>query len=236
MSEPLTTFRGLILSFTDFLTVAIHTILYERSVYPQTSFLSARKYNCAVRQSRHPKVCEWINDAVGSVGAEMLKGAVVRVVVVIYTPSNKPVERFVFDVSSFPRISQSDVDTPLERRDAGGERVAILPTVDMEEQLRATMSRLSNCGSSLRPLPQNCSFTVAIELRTDEPNAPVSHPQAWIPAQPGQDRQGSGSSQSRVDDVQATPIRTVQAGDMIFETWVEESKDKGMSASVEEET
>jgi mitotic spindle assembly checkpoint protein MAD2B len=60
-------------AFRDFLTVAIHTILYERDIYPRTSFLKARKYNYPVRQSRHPKVCKWIQDAVAAVEVEMLK-------------------------------------------------------------------------------------------------------------------------------------------------------------------
>lgn len=69
----LDTYQAVVLAFSDFLTVAIHTILYERDVYPRASFLTARKFNYPVRQSRHPKVCKWIQDAVAAVEAEMLK-------------------------------------------------------------------------------------------------------------------------------------------------------------------
>ena len=72
-APTLDTYQLVVLAFSDFLTVAIHTILYERGLYPQTSFLAARKYNCPVRQSRHPKVCRWIQDAVAAVEVEMLK-------------------------------------------------------------------------------------------------------------------------------------------------------------------
>ena len=72
-SAPLNTSASLVSTFGSFLTVAIHTILYERSIYPEASFLSARKYNFPVRQSRHPGVCSWINDAVAAVEAELLK-------------------------------------------------------------------------------------------------------------------------------------------------------------------
>lgn len=72
--EPiLDTYHAVVLAFSDFLTVSIHTILYERDIYPRTSFLKARKYNYPVRQSRHPKVCQWIQDAVAAVEVEMLK-------------------------------------------------------------------------------------------------------------------------------------------------------------------
>ena len=69
----LDTYHAVVSAYSDFLTVAIHTILYERNIYPQTSFIKARKYNYPVRQSRHPKLCKWITDAVASVEVEMLK-------------------------------------------------------------------------------------------------------------------------------------------------------------------
>jgi len=69
----LDTYHAVVLAFSDFLTVAIHTILYERDIYPRESFLNARKYNYPVKQSRHPKVCKWVLDAVAAVEVEMLK-------------------------------------------------------------------------------------------------------------------------------------------------------------------
>lgn len=74
MAPPvLDTYAALVSTFGTFLTVAIHTILFERSIYPETTFLTARKYNFPVRQNRHPKVCSWINDAVTAVETELLK-------------------------------------------------------------------------------------------------------------------------------------------------------------------
>ena len=129
------TFRGLVSAFTDFITVAIHTILYERSIYPRTSFLTARRYNHPVRQSRHPKVCEWINDAILAVETQLLNGVVSSVAIVIISKDNKIMERFVFDASRFPAVPVADLDTPLERKDSNGEDVEVLPMVDIEVQL-----------------------------------------------------------------------------------------------------
>src|ERR1700761_8978271 len=99
---------SLVAHFLDFLTVSIHTILYERNVYPAESFISARKYNYPVRQSRHPDLCDWINDAVKAVEAELLKGSVSRVAVVIFSKWDDPLERFVFDLSKFPVVDRPD--------------------------------------------------------------------------------------------------------------------------------
>lgn len=217
MAGEARTFRSLVTSFTDFLTVAVHTILYERAVYPRTSFISARRYNFAVRQNRHPKVCEWINDAVNAIETELLKGTVERIAIVIYTKDNQPTERFMFDVSRFPTVGAADVDTPLERTEDNGERVPVLPLVDIEEQFRATMSKLADCGSSLKPLPEGCNFTIAIELKQDG-QPPIGHPQPWMPVQPVKQGEPNGHAQQRV-----VPVRAVAAGEMIFESWIEES-------------
>lgn len=69
----LDSYQAVVSAFCEFLTVAVHTILYERDIYPRTSFLSARKYDYPVRQNRHPKVCQWIQNAVAAVEAELLK-------------------------------------------------------------------------------------------------------------------------------------------------------------------
>ena len=217
MSTAAPTFRAFVASFTDFLTVAIHTILYERSIYPETSFLSVRKYNFAVRQSRHPKVCEWINDAVTAVEAELFKGTVARVAVVIYDKFNNPLERYLFDVSKFPMVPASEIDTPLVREDAEDEESTVLPIVDLEEQLRATMSKLSGCGSNLRSLPKGCTYTMAIELK-DDGDPPIKHPQQWIPVQPTSKKCATEDPQNMT-----IPVRAVEAGEMMFECWIEQA-------------
>lgn len=224
-------------TFTDFLTVAIHTILYERNIYPQTSFLSARKYNYSVRQSRHPLVCKWITDAVSAVETELLKGSVDRVCVVIYSAQSTPLERFIFDLSRLPVVPATEANTPLERRNAAGEKVAVLPIVDLEEQLRATMTRLSDCGARLKPVPEGCTFTIAIELK-EESEAPIGHPQPWIPAQPAlqttvtKDEDGERQilKGRDVSGAKTAPLRSVSAGDMLFEVWIEEGRGKFQAA------
>ena len=228
------TFLTLISTFTSFLTIAIHTILYERSIYPRTSFLSARAYNYPVRQSRHPRVCTWINDAVRAVETELLRGSAERVAVLIYDPrTDAPLERFVFDVSRFPVVPVAEHRTPLGRADGDGTAATVLPLVDLEEQLRAAMARLSECEALLGDVPEGCSFTVAVELR-DEGEAPIGHPQVWIPVQPDLQktvtRDADGEREARrgkeLGGSKTIPVRAVAAGDVMFEMWIEEGGTK----------
>ena len=223
-------YAALISAFCDFLTVATHTILFERHIYPPDSFLSARKYNYAVRQSRHPKVCQWVTDAIAAVETELLSGTVARVVVPIFSPSQQPLERFVFDLTKFPSVPKEDINTPFEQS---------MSAVDVDETFRAAMAKLRICSSTLKPVPDGCTFTVAIELR-DAADPPIGHPQPWVPTQPTLQRQvvvnreGERDETKRGEDLggaHTTPVRAVDAGEMVFEMWIEEGKAKAETSN-----
>lgn len=266
MTRP--TFAAILGHVTYFLTVAIHTILFERNVYPDYSFTTVRAYNLPVRQSRHPEVCSWIQSAVAAVRAELVKGAVARVVVAIAHPDTYQIlERYVFDLERLPYVPKKELDTPIvwdeeqskgsdepqeEPKDPygpGGEREFEL--VDLTEQLRATLASISVCRRRLKSVPKGCTFTVAIELK-DDADAPIGHPQAWVPVQPElqrmkgkkpgesletevtdpddfedqQPEDSSGSARrplgSELGGQRTIPMRAVAAEGVAFELWVEE--------------
>ncbi|KAL8732493.1 MAG: hypothetical protein Q9166_002707 [cf. Caloplaca sp. 2 TL-2023] len=226
----LNTYHAVVSAYSDFLTVAIHTILYERNIYPRSSFLTARKFNCPVRQSRHPKVCKWIKDAVAAVEVEMLKCTLSSTSLVIHAPppSSAPLERFLFSTTAFPSIPSSEVLTPFTNNPP--------PATDLPEQFRATLTRLSTLPSALHPLPPDCSFTLITEMRDDpEVHPPLGPDTPWIAAQPGlqkQRKRTEGEAQQKtamgkeLGGVKTTPVRSLESGAFVMEMWVEEGKGK----------
>ncbi|KAL2044405.1 hypothetical protein N7G274_003110 [Stereocaulon virgatum] len=266
----LDTYQAVVSAYCDFLTVAIHTILYERNIYPQTSFLKARKYNYPVRQSRHPRVCKWIIDAVAAVEGEMLKCTIAQTSLIIHAPppTSEPLERYVFSTASFPRIPLSETRTPFAPspspsnepqntnppsnpasdppNPATVRRYNPPPTSDLPEQFRATFARLSTSLTKLRPLPDECSFTLAIEMRDEEGvEVPIEREGRWIVAEPGlqarrggdggenggrEDGSGGGGGESKrgrdLGGVRTTPVRSLEAGAFRMEVWVEEGRGK----------
>lgn len=166
----LNNYQSLLTTFTDFLVVAVHTILYERGLYPQKTFLLTRAYNFPVRQNRHPLVCKWVTDAVAAIQTQLLKGAVRRVVFVIYSDQHEVLERFLFDVSAFPSVPEKERFTEFEGTlaEEGDDGTQLkISIVDVEEQLRATLRKLAYCGSKLGELPEDCTYTMAVELNHD---------------------------------------------------------------------
>jgi len=90
---------------------------------------------------------------------------------------------------------------------------------DVDEQLRGALTRMAQTAEKMDPLPEGCTFTIAVELR-EEGHAPIGNPQTWIPSEssvPPASRQG-------VPKRAITAIRSVGAGPLFFECWVEEAK------------
>jgi mitotic spindle assembly checkpoint protein MAD2B len=175
----------LLVSFTHFLTIAIHNILYYRNLYPEPTFLTTRAYNLPVHQSRHPKVCTWIRDAVDAVKAQLVLGSVRRIAIVVHDADARVLERWMIDVAAFPAFA--GVKEPRgSRRDeeedavAGGPEVRedavaegrVINWTDVDESLRGAVRRMAYAGEKMGKLPEGCSFTIAVELR-EEGEAPI---------------------------------------------------------------
>ncbi|CAI7648231.1 unnamed protein product [Penicillium glandicola] len=231
-------------SFTSFLTVSVHQILFLRSVYPRATFLPVRAYNYPVRQSRHPKVCDYINDASIAVGTEILKGTITA-----------PLERYAFDLSGFPRAPAGEVNTTFEDRNEDSSNTGApvpdrgpAPTsVDLEAQFRACLARLASACARLTPLPRDdeFSFTVCIEVREDAlpPAGTTKEEQTWIVAEPDKVHLRSCTAPFSVSKLRkgepqqpppkvsngrakTVPVRRVEAGELRLELWVEEARQK----------
>ncbi|CEI68910.1 hypothetical protein FVEN_g11956 [Fusarium venenatum] len=225
-SIPAAQASHLLSSFTTFLTLTLHTLLYHRGLYPATTFLTARALNLPIHQSRHPGLCTWINDAVSSVAAQLRKGTVRRIAIVMHAAKTFDVlERWVFDVETFP-IGWGD-------REERNYNPALVEGVDEEggvnwtdvnEALRGALRRISHAAEMMSALPEGSTFTLAVELR-DEASAPIGHPQHWIPSQPNlQPPTDTSLTQgSAIGGQNTTPIRSVKAGPLFFECWIEQN-------------
>ncbi len=255
-SNLLSTQSSLIQTLCSFLTVSIHHILYLRSLYPPVSFLTARAYNFPARQNRHPSVCGWVNSAIDAIRDQLEKNTVDKVAVCIFeVQRNVVLERWMFDLRTFPVVEKIDRDTLFEKRlegdDASNDTFTDnIRVADLEAQFRAVLSRLSSASARLSALPKDaeCSFTVSIEIR-DDADRPVGRlekeERKWIAAEPepwkdpdeqhrasdGDAQQAQATAAHKVNST-TVPIRRLEAGELRMEVWVEESKDKFLQESV----
>ena len=252
-SNLLSTHRALLDTLTSFLTVAIHHILYLRKIYPPISFLAVRAYNYPVRQSRHPLVCTWINDAVAAVRDQMEKNTVENVAICIFeTDNNQVLERWTIDLRHFPTVEKRDRDVPFENEVSSNndqDNPSLkrkINLVDLEAQFRGMLAQATVATAKLKSLPQGgpdapeCSFTVTMEVK-DDADRPVgrlgNEERKWIAAEPDvfedeedpfddQQEIADGSSRRKPARGKTVPIRRLEAGELRMEMWIEESQAK----------
>ncbi|OJD28380.1 hypothetical protein ACJ73_00221 [Blastomyces percursus] len=196
------TYAALASSVASFLAVSIHQILYLRAIYPQPTFLPVRHFNHPVRQSRHPKVCTWVTDACAAVEGQLLKCSVAAVSVVILSArTNRPLERYTFDMTQIPEVPASDVHTPFENSSSADQQEQQLPSatkpqthprpapIDLEAQFRAVLARLASACARLTPLPRDEEYTPTLHIvlrnNADSPAGVTKEEQLWIAAEPG---------------------------------------------------
>ncbi|TEY34827.1 hypothetical protein BOTCAL_0610g00030 [Botryotinia calthae] len=229
-----------------------------------------------VPQNRHPELCAYINSCVSAITPHLQAGTINTVSLVIYSdspprvapssspanisstptgpyPSSSPsvqiLERYIFNLSSFPSIPFNERFTFLEGRAPAD--INAIRNIDVEEELRACLRKLAYSASKLEDLknPEECTWGVVMEMKEDdgEGNAPIGHPQRWEPAvaelqiPPGGATDMKGKGKARDDEaetrkesrvgkarggIKSTAIRAVEVGDFIMEAWIEEGKAK----------
>jgi mitotic spindle assembly checkpoint protein MAD2B len=197
-------------------------------------------------------------------------------VVILSVHTNRPLERYTFDMTQMPQVPAGEAYTPfesgaayekqnsLQQRQADSKGMAKTPPsslIDLEAQFRAVLARLASACARLTPLPPDEEYTptLHIVLRNDA-DAPVGvarEEQVWIAAEPGKlDLSTSGSREAGLSKdsynahhgsptttdtsrkqgkrrktsgsrrAKTLPVRTVDAGEMKLEVWVEEATGK----------
>ncbi|KAF9460097.1 DNA-binding protein [Collybia nuda] len=199
---PPLTFGRTIRGISEFIEVAIHTILYVRQVYPQDLFVRRKKYDTPVFQSRHPALNDYISGAVKAIADELIQGNVDKVVVVIKDKDHVPLERFIFSVENMIAVESFNKDTAIE--DA-------MSSEALGKYFRAFLVKLNMIESQLSILnttSSDVSFAIILELKGNAvPTARDGQdPPPWIPANVQDTTTGTQ------DDAELLMVRAVNTG------------------------
>lgn len=216
------TYSDLFEWFTEFFIVAIHSILYIRRLYPQDTFRAAHQYGIVVYQSRHPKVCEYVEHMARSCMKFVKKGIVDKVSLVVISENGFPVERFAFDLRDFPKLSDKLATTTIDE-DSG------ISYQQVCSQYRACIVTLTSLSHSFGAAVSNATFSIIMETKDDESRLFEIDPESiWI-AGDGQkyhqDGNCSSFNQNR-SSIRLLPIRYVDGGPFSFNLFLEEDKQK----------
>ncbi|KAG0707498.1 DNA-binding protein [Suillus ampliporus] len=234
MSDTPLTWNQAVKGITEFIEVAIHTIIYVRQIYPGDLFVRRKKYDTPVFQSRHPALNDYISGTVKAVSDELVLGNVDKVVVVIKDRNQVALERFVFSIQNMIEIESYNKDTSVQ--DA-------MSSAKLGQYFRSFLIKLNMIESQLGllELPNGDEATFAIVLELKENTVPSAskdnvrnpsqmlktdslifkkEPPPWVPA----DRQHTTSGAS--EEAQLHLLRAVDTGIISISLAVQESEQK----------
>lgn len=217
MSETPLTWNQAVKGITEFIEVAIHTILYVRQIYPADLFVRRKKYDTPVFQSRHPALNEYISGAVKAISDELVLGNVDKVVVVIKGRNQVALERFIFSVQNMIVVESYNKDTSVQ--DA-------MSSAKLGQYFRSFLIKLNMIESQLGLLElstgDEASFAIVLELKenTVPSDSKDNEPPPWVPA----DRQHTTSGVS--EEAQLHLLRAVDTGIINISLAVQESEQK----------
>ncbi|KAF9784228.1 hypothetical protein IL306_007919 [Fusarium sp. DS 682] len=132
-------------------------------------------------------------------------------------------ERWIFDVDTFPAGWGDSEEATYNSALVKGGDDGVVNWTDVNEALRGALRRVAHQAESMPALPAGSTCLVAVELR-DEAPPPIGHPQNWIPSQPNLQLPNDTSlnQTSSLGGQNTIPIRSVQAGPLFFECWIEQ--------------
>ncbi|OAX43048.1 DNA-binding protein [Rhizopogon vinicolor AM-OR11-026] len=217
MSEVSLTWNQTVKGITEFIEVAIHTILYVRQIYPADLFVRRKKYDTPVFQSRHPALNEYISGTVKAVADELVLGNVDKVVVVIKDSKQVALERFIFSIQNMIEVESYNKDTSVQ--DA-------MSSAKLGQYFRSFLIKLNMIESQLGllELPSGDEATFAVVLELKDNTAPSASkdkdPPPWVPA----DLQHTTSGAS--EEAQLHLLRAVDTGIINISLAVQESEEK----------
>ncbi|CEH15748.1 Mitotic spindle checkpoint protein [Ceraceosorus bombacis] len=201
------TYNETIDAICQFLTLATHTVLYFRQVYPPEVFTRKSAYSVPVWACRHPGVCDYIDELVRAAKVQVLKGLVSSVhLALMSTTTQSVLERYRFDLEyMIPLVVPRDRDLAIPGN---------LTKSVMEIHLRSFMQKLISLDAALEDVEEPEDLTWAFVLVPKEGRVPETDDKSgnepregpWVPFDDGP-LQLSNPTASSVSDSQSVDDR-----------------------------
>ncbi|KAK1580599.1 DNA-binding protein [Colletotrichum navitas] len=171
----------------EFFQYSIHTILFQRGVYPAEDFSAVKKYGLNMLVSSDDQVRAYIKKIMGQLDRWMLRGKISKLVIVITDKdTGEHVERWQFDVEIFgksskssktSKTSSSSSSSSSSSRPADQENDAAAADADAaapektEQEIQAEIAAIfRQITASVTFLPQlggDCTFNVLVYADAD---------------------------------------------------------------------
>ncbi|EER25652.1 HORMA domain containing protein [Coccidioides posadasii C735 delta SOWgp] len=158
----------------EFFEYSIHSILFQRGVYPADDFTAVKKYGLNMLVSADDQVKAYIKRIMSQLNKWMLGGKISKLVVVITDKeTGEHVERWQFDVEIFskgPRSKSSEKKADKENASPNDMSASAQPEKSekqIQEEIQAIFRQITASVTFLPMLDGNCTFNVLVYADAD---------------------------------------------------------------------
>ncbi|KAH8177849.1 HORMA domain-containing protein [Sarocladium implicatum] len=161
----------------EFFQYSIHTILFQRGVYPAEDFTAVKKYGLNMLVSADDQVKAYIKKIMGQLDKWMVGGKISKLVIVITDKdTGERVERWQFDVQIFQPVKKSksskssSTAADQENSNPSNTPSAIAPDkteAEIQAEIAAIFRQITASVTFLPQLTGDCTFNVLVYADAD---------------------------------------------------------------------
>ncbi|RMD40980.1 hypothetical protein DV735_g4155, partial [Chaetothyriales sp. CBS 134920] len=167
--------KGSAKTVAEFFEYSIHTILFQRGVYPAEDFTAVKKYGLNMLVSSDDQVKAYIKKIMKQLNTWMQGGKISKLVVVITSKeTGEHVERWQFNVEIFNKASKgkSSRKTTDKENVVPDDGAAAQPSPEkteeqIQEEIQAIFRQITASVTFLPVLDGNCTFNVLVYADAD---------------------------------------------------------------------
>ncbi|KAM5447306.1 Mitotic spindle checkpoint component mad2 [Microsporum audouinii] len=159
---------------SEFFEYSIHSILFQRGVYPADDFTAVKKYGLNMLVSADDQVKAYIKKIMSQLNKWMLGGKISKLVIVITDKdTGEHVERWQFDVEIFKLSkSKSTRKTSDENANPGSQPSSSSAPPEksekeIQDEIQAIFRQITASVTFLPMLDGNCTFNVLVYADAD---------------------------------------------------------------------
>lgn len=189
MSRPIS-LKGSTRTITEFFEYSINSILYQRGVYPQDDFISAKKYGLTLLKTNDEELKAYIRVILLQVHKWLIGRKCNKLVLcIVDKDEGEVVERWSFDVHHFCKDDNADDEKSSE----------VVDPSETQNQIRALIRQITASVTFLPELANEGNYTFNVLAYTDA-NAKV--PLEW-----------SDSDNKTIKDAETVQFKTFSTDD-----------------------
>ncbi|KAL2887952.1 Mitotic spindle checkpoint component mad2 [Ceratocystis lukuohia] len=161
---------------TEFFQYSIHSILFQRGVYPAEDFTAVKKYGLNMLVSSDDQVKAYIKKIMGQLDKWMLGGKISKLVIVITDKdTGEHVERWQFDVQIFNAKPSKSKSKGADENTSASSAAASAPSAlepektekEIQDEISALFRQITASVTFLPQLQGDCTFNVLVYADAD---------------------------------------------------------------------